>query len=159
MKAIPVALALAVPLILTACPRAADEPPDAAVHLETTLQPQAGWEHLSGAATAEGLPGARVFSASVALTGDEPGQVRPWHVHHGSCQQGGEIVGMAGGEIVGMAGQYPPLVVAADSTGSAAADVETSLERGADYHVNVHRSTAELATIIACGDLVRAERP
>jgi hypothetical protein len=104
-----------------ACTFPADEPPNAAVHLKATLHPQPGWEYLSGAAPAEGMPGARVFSASVALVGDEPGQVRPWHLHRDGCQQGGGIVGRAG--------EYPPLVVEEDGTASAAADVQASLER------------------------------
>jgi hypothetical protein len=86
------------------------------------------------------------FSATVTLRGDEPGSIRPWHVHVGTCATGGGIVGDPAA--------YDVLAVDAAGVATAMARVGVELEAGAPYHVNVHFSPADLPTIIACGDLV-----
>lgn len=115
------------------------------VSWEAVLVGEPGWEHLSGSAVVQSTsPGS--FMASAELAGDAPGAVRPWHVHFNSCA--------AGGGIVGADGDYPRLEVGADGAATASVTVAQPLAVGAAYHVNVHLSDGDLATIIACGDLV-----
>jgi superoxide dismutase, Cu-Zn family len=115
---------------------------------QAVLQGEAGWEHLSGSAVVVAVPGVAPFAATMELSGDEPGAVRPWHVHVNSCAQGGGIVGQDG--------DYPRLSVGAGGTATATVTVAQALSAGASYHVNVHRADDDLPTIIACGDLVLA---
>jgi hypothetical protein len=75
------------------------------------LQPVEGWEHLSGQAGFAWASGFSIFVAAAEIFGDEPGAVRPWHLHHNTCAEGGGIVGLDA--------DYPRLVV--DATGSAGA--------------------------------------
>ncbi|MGH7476642.1 MAG: hypothetical protein ACRELD_10160 [Longimicrobiales bacterium] len=83
--------------------------------------------------------------ASITIAGADSGGQHPWHVHTGSCDSGGGIVGPATA--------YPVLSVGANGQASASATVALELTPGASYHVNVHRSPTDLGTIIACGDL------
>jgi superoxide dismutase, Cu-Zn family len=112
---------------------------------ETSLQGNPGWEHLSGQATVVWVAGVQEFFTSMQITGDLPGAVRPWHVHHNTCE--------AGGGIVGGDGDYPRLNIAADGSASVSTTVPVGLNSTAAYHVNVHLSEAEVETIIACGNL------
>lgn len=114
-----------------------------------SLEGTEGWEQLSGSATVRWVEGTTGFLANIELEGDEPDQVRPWHVHFGTCESGGAIVGPPD--------DYPPLEI--DGNGSAEADatVDAELDRDEDYHVNVHLSEEDLDTIIACGDLEEDE--
>lgn len=84
-------------------------------------------------------------TASVNIEGAAPDAVHPWHIHEGKCGSGGPIVGdpMA----------YPPLRVGADGRAADNATVLVELNEAKDYFVNVHASTTDLATIVACGDL------
>jgi superoxide dismutase, Cu-Zn family len=83
--------------------------------------------------------------ATVSIRGDQPGAIRPWHVHHGRCGQGGAVLGSAS--------EYPPIKVGPDGTGSATASLDVATPATGDYLVNVHASAADLQTIVACGDL------
>lgn len=113
---------------------------------EAELTAEAGFAGVSGAAVVVALPGALQFTALAEIEGDEPGAVRPWHVHFNTCAQGGGIVGTDGA--------YPRLQVGADGRAEAAVAISEPLDPAASYHVNVHASNADLATIVACGDLV-----
>lgn len=73
------------------------------------------------------------------------GTVRPWHVHFGTC---GNDQG-----IVGDASAYSPLRPGADGTASTAATISVPLDPTRSYFVNIHKSPAELQTIVACGQL------
>jgi superoxide dismutase, Cu-Zn family len=110
-----------------------------------TLAGNPGWEHISGSANVNQLIGSSGFTASAAIQGDEPGALRPWHVHFGPCQSGGAIVGADG--------DYPRLAVGADGMATSTASIARTLNPNAPYHVNVHVSDNELSTLIACGDL------
>jgi len=84
-------------------------------------------------------------TAKVSIQGDQPGAIRPWHVHHGQCGQDGAVLGSAK--------DYPPIKVGPDGTGSATAALDVATPPSGDYLVNVHKSAADLGTIVACGDL------
>ncbi|HEY5944382.1 MAG TPA: hypothetical protein VIV40_02780 [Kofleriaceae bacterium] len=85
------------------------------------------------------------FAVTTEITNAIAGNSYPWHVHFGTCAATGAIVG---------AMVYPELVVAADGRAAASATVTAPLAAATPYSVNVHISADNLATIIACGDLV-----
>jgi superoxide dismutase, Cu-Zn family len=130
--------------VLTACP---GDPitPGPTFEWFATLEGETGWEHLAGEGGMLWAEGGTVIAARAFITGDEPGAIRPWHVHHNTCAEGGDIVGPAGA--------YPPLVIDADGEAGVVTNVPTVIDGDASFHVNVHLSEAELETIIACGDL------
>lgn len=103
---------------------------------------------LDGEAAFRWIEGADEITAAITISGDEPGAVRPWHVHVNSCAQGGDIFGADD--------QYPRLTIGADGTASAVADVPVVPNPNAQYHVNVHQSDDpdEFGVFIACGDMV-----
>lgn len=103
------------------------------------------WEDLEGEAEAQWTEDDDEFDTAVEIRNDEPGAVRPWHVHFNDCATGGGIVGLDD--------DYPRLEVDEDGTATASVTVPQRLEPGAPYHVNIHLSDDELETIIACGDL------
>jgi hypothetical protein len=105
-----------------------------------------GFQQIQGDAMVTWTPGDQLFNAVASISGDAQGLVRPWHVHFGTCATGGAIVGSDA--------QYPRLVIGADGTATAAVDVRYELSPNVPYHINFHKSDAELDTIIACGDLL-----
>jgi hypothetical protein len=109
-----------------------------------TITGRSNWTGASGTATAR-VEGDNTL-ATLLLTGLPQGGPYPWHVHDGTCATGGPIVGDASA--------YPPLMVGADGRTEANARlVNLKLNEAKKYHVNVHRSPSDLATIIACGEL------
>lgn len=104
---------------------------------------------ISGEAEVQEVVGGDGFTATAEIVGDEPGAVRPWHVHFGDCASGGGIVGEDG--------DYPRLMVGDDGTATATVTISEELDAQAPYHVNVHQSNEDLGTIIACGDLMLLE--
>lgn len=84
-------------------------------------------------------------TASVNITGATPGAVHPWHVHAGTCASGGPIVGDPNA--------YTPLQVGTGGAASGVATIDVVLQPQQSYFINVHASPADLATIVACGDL------
>jgi hypothetical protein len=109
------------------------------------VEGEAEWEHLEGEAAFAWTEGTQEITAGVLVTGDEPGEVRPWHVHHNTCAEGGGIVGSDD--------DYPRLVIEGDGTASVVTNVPVGIDPAADFHVNVHLSEEEMETIIACADL------
>jgi hypothetical protein len=109
------------------------------------LAPTAAFPGVTGTATATTT--ATQTTVTATLSGAEPGSVHPWHVHFGSCtdDQG----------IVGEASAYPALQVDANGNATATATVNFRLTPAAPYMVNVHQSSTNLATIVACGPLTR----
>ena len=103
------------------------------------------WDDLNAMSEVLWTDGAASFTANLEVSGDDADAVRPWHVHHGTCAQGGEVVG--GGA------HYPALTIASGGAAAAAASVPTALDPAGQYHVNIHRSPSEMGTIVACGDL------
>jgi hypothetical protein len=80
---------------------------------------------------------------TIALKGGAPSTEYPWHVHAGTCATGGAIVGGAD--------RYAGLSVGAEGTSTGSATVR-ALDGTKEYHVNVHRSRADM-TVISCGNL------
>ncbi len=107
------------------------------------LAGQGTFTSVSGTARASSINAQ--MTANISLTGATPGAVLPWHVHEGKCGSGGAIVGDASA--------YTPLTVGSDGTAQGNATVGTTLHEARDYHVNVHASSSDMATIIACGEL------
>ena len=83
--------------------------------------------------------------AAIELENGEAGATYPWHVHVGDCDSDGAIVGLAS--------EYPPLQVGPDGEATAEANISVELTADGDYYVNVHKSAAELQTIVACGEV------
>ena len=81
---------------------------------------------------------------SIRVGGHDPSGPHPWHVHEGKCG--------AGGAIVGDPGAYTPLTFGNDRTAQSSAKLDVRLDESKDYSINVHRSTSDMATIIACGN-------
>lgn len=107
------------------------------------LTGQAGFPTVTGTARAEVAEGRT--TTTISLSGATPGGTHPWHVHEGKCGSGGAIVGDAAA--------YTPLSVGAQGTAQGNATVSLTLNEARDYHVNVHASPTDLATIVACGNL------
>jgi hypothetical protein len=84
-------------------------------------------------------------TATIQLTNAPPGALLPWHIHTGTCETGGPILGEASA--------YPPLNVGSDGRAQGTANVGARLNEANQYHVNVHASPTEMGTIVACGDL------
>lgn len=84
-------------------------------------------------------------SIVVSLIGAQPNTAHPWHIHDGTCESGGAVVGSPGA--------YPPLMVGTTGQAQARATLPGPLATGQNYHVNVHASATEMNTIVACGDL------
>lgn len=103
---------------------------------------------VDGSATARSVGldgGAGTATSTVEIRDATAGALHPWHVHTGTCASGGPILGEAN--------DYPVLEVEADGGDEATASISTGMSDGQRYHVNVHRSPADL-TVISCGDLV-----
>lgn len=81
---------------------------------------------------------------SIRVAGHEPSGPHPWHVHEGKCGSGGAIVGNMS--------DYTPLTFGNDRMAQSSAKLDVRLDESKDYHVNVHRSSSDMATIIACGN-------
>lgn len=113
--------------------------------MSADLDGRPGFTQLDGDATVRWTEGTSGFIATIDLEGDEPGQIRPWHVHYGTCGSGGDIVGSDE--------DYPRLEIDDNGQGLATATVAEQLVSGDLYHVNVHLSEEDMDTIIACGDL------
>jgi hypothetical protein len=113
----------------------------------TSFQGSGEWDEISGSSDVTWATGGAAFMANIDVRGDETEAVRPWHVHHGTCAQGGEVVGGAA--------HYPALNMDSGGSAEATATVPIALDPAAQYHVNVHQSPSEMGTIIACGDLVQ----
>jgi hypothetical protein len=88
--------------------------------------------------------------AYVEISNAVPGGLHPWHVHRGQCgtDQG----------ILGPADAYKPLKVEGNGKASASAELSIPLPRAGSYFINVHASTRNLSTIVACGNLAPPAR-
>lgn len=101
------------------------------------------YSYLSGDVTA--LVSGGMTRTRINFVGGSSGARHPWHIHEGRCTSGGAIVGSPSA--------YPLLNVGTDGRAMSNAEVNVALNEGRDYHVNVHLSPDNMATIIACGNL------
>ena len=84
-------------------------------------------------------------AVTVSVSGATPGSAVPWHIHEGTCETGGEIIGDHNA--------YMPLVIGSDGRGTGNAQISVALDEAKDYFVSMHASATDMATIVACGDL------
>ncbi len=82
---------------------------------------------------------------TVTLADDTPGATRPWHIHTGSCEKSGGVVG--GGRA------YAPIVISDKGQGTGKATLAVALADTATYYVNIHDAAQAMSIIVACGDL------
>ena len=94
-------------------------------------------------------PGGSSSETSVTLmvNGATPNGTLPWHFHTGRC-------GEPGGTIVGQPQAYTPIPVGADG-GSRQHRVTLpfTVPATGDLRLQVHRSSSDMGTIVACGNL------
>ena len=83
---------------------------------------------------------------TIDLKGETAGATRPWHVHVGSCAKGGGVFG--GGR------SYTPMTIDGNGTGASKATLAVAVPDTGSYHVNVHESAANMANVVACGNLM-----
>jgi hypothetical protein len=88
--------------------------------------------------------------AHVDISNAVPGGQHPWHVHRGQCGSDGGIFGPADA--------YPPLKVEGDGRASATASLAVPYPKTGEFFVNVHASSKNLKTIVACGNLAPPAR-
>ena len=141
--------------VTTACVRTAVDPVTGRMDVDVESPTQQGQQwtaEIAGQGPMTGLAGtavARVIAGTTTVTvnlrGGTPGARHPWHIHTGNCGTGGPIYGEPTA--------YPTLVVGADGTGTASAQIQLQLNEAQRYHVNFHESPSNLATIVACGQL------
>lgn len=139
----------------TACIRTAVDPVTGRMDVDVESPTQQGeqWTAtMTGQGTGASLTGravARVIAGTtnttLTLAGGTIGGRHPWHIHRGSCGSGGPIVGEMSA--------YPPIAIGNEGSGSASSQITLQLNEAERYHVNVHASEGEMATVIACGDL------
>ena len=103
-----------------------------------------GGSGVSGTASARDLDDAT--HATIRISGGRSGGTHPWHIHEGRC-------GGPNGPLVGTVSAYTPLTVGSDGTATAQAHIPVELNEAKNYVVNVHASTTNLGTLLACGDL------
>jgi hypothetical protein len=108
-----------------------------------TLAGQGAGSAITGDATARVIAG--TTTTTINLRGAMAGGRHPWHVHSGSCGSGGPIVGDPGA--------YQPIAIGENGAGTSSAQIALQLNEAERYHVNVHASASDMATIVACGDL------
>ncbi|HEY0972696.1 MAG TPA: hypothetical protein VGE02_17130 [Gemmatimonadales bacterium] len=140
--------------LVTGCIRTSTDPVTGRVDVDVESPTKQGeeWKAAIAGTTIPSITGsatARVYAGetevTVSLTGVPTGELRPWHIHEGTCGSGGPIVGSPTA--------YPPLTVGEDGKATGSARISLQLDEAKSYHVNVHASAAQMATIIACGAL------
>ena len=85
------------------------------------------------------------FRANLVVRGSSAGQQHPWHVHTGSCN--------AHGPVVGSLIAYQVLQVRGDGNVDLTQTVRETLRPGQSYYVDIHASRSDMDRILACADL------
>ncbi|MGH7663998.1 MAG: hypothetical protein ACRENI_06845 [Gemmatimonadaceae bacterium] len=85
--------------------------------------------------------------ADISVSGASANDLLPWHVHSGSCNSTGAIVGSEA--------PYAFLVTTPDGAASLSIGLPANLLGGGSYYVDVHRSQSDPGPVIACGNLTR----
>lgn len=83
--------------------------------------------------------------ANATLTRGSAGGNHPWHIHDGTCEESGDILGDPAA--------YP--ILRPDASGDASATVLLPIELSldADYSVHLHQAPDD-DTLVGCGELV-----
>lgn len=134
------AIAAAV-MLLTAC---ATIPPTLPTDWTAAATASPGFAGAGANATARSTAGGTSVNVAFREASGMSGTVRPWHVHYGSC---GNDQG-----IVGDANAYP-MLRPTNGTATVSATIAMPLDPGGSYFVNIHKSPAEMQTVVACGAL------
>lgn len=100
-----------------------------------------GGSTVKGMATVEAAD-SMTAKAHISISGAKEGDVLPWHVHSGTCDNAGPPIGTASA--------YQPLTVGADGNAMGDATMSVAPSDSASYVVNVHRSASDMS-VIACG--------
>lgn len=141
-------------LVVAACsgrgydPDQMDDPDDVGAKDWSADLDARGGTSIEGSSNVQSVYGENITgntAAAVTIGGASSGAQHPWHVHFGTCATGGGIVGAPSA--------YPVLQPGANGNATATATVAVGLDPDADYHINIHRSPADLGTIVSCGDL------
>lgn len=140
-------LIMAGALLLAACSaRGGSEDKDAISNQVGDWEASLASVNNSGVRGSAGVQSVGVGSGvRISIEGATVGGQHPWHVHVGRCGSNGAVVGSGSA--------YPVLQVGSDGRASANATINVALRENESYHVNVHRSTTDMGTIIACGNL------
>lgn len=93
------------------------------------------------------VPGmtAGTTEVEVSFAGDIAGAARPWHVHVGSCEKGGAVLGDAKA--------YTSLKVGSNGAAEGKATLQLAWPESGNFYVNIHESAANMGKIVACGNL------
>ena len=86
----------------------------------------------------------------VSITNATPGGLHPWAIHLGQC---GSDQG-----VLGPPNAYPPLRVGNDGTANARITLSIPLPSSGDYYANISASSANINTVLACGNLAAPSR-
>jgi hypothetical protein len=105
-----------------------------------------GGSKIAGTATVAPAGDAKA-TVMVSITGGTPNATYPWHIHVGKCPGGG---------VYGPASAYTPIKTDASGAGTVTITLPAASPESGDYHVNVHKSASDMATIVSCGDLTMA---
>jgi hypothetical protein len=109
------------------------------------LQGQQGWQHLSGAVALRWNEGDEHIRVGIAVSGDQPGVVRPWQVARGQCGRAGQLIVTPGERL--------ELSIDDEGTAVVLADIPGRADRAEKYHVRILRSQEASAPVVACADL------
>lgn len=148
------AICLAAGLVTACIPRFSTNPETGGidVDVEPVTQRAQVWNATVNSLRGSGVSGtARAVVSgeetrvSLNVMGAQPRTALPWHIHQGTCESSGPVVGSGGA--------YPALLVGSTGQGQANAVVGVALNEAQNYHVNVHASANDMGTIVACGDL------
>jgi hypothetical protein len=88
--------------------------------------------------------------AHVDIANAVPGGVHPWHIHRGRC---GSDQG-----ILGPPDAYSLLKVESSGRANSTATLTVPFPKSGDFFVNVHASSKNMRTIVACGNLAPPAR-
>jgi hypothetical protein len=88
--------------------------------------------------------------AHVDIANAVPGGMHPWHIHRGRC---GSDQG-----IFGPPDAYRPLKVEGNGRASSTAILTVAAPKTGEFFVNVHASSKNMRTIVACGNLAPPAR-
>jgi hypothetical protein len=110
-----------------------------------SAQPGSPSTTVSGTGTVMGNSENTQTRVEVSLNGAQADARLPWHLHRGTC---GNDQG-----IVGEASEYAPLTVGSDGRATGSATITVPMPTTGEYMINVHASSTDLGTIVACGNL------